>query len=385
MAGKKGNGGLHIANLGAGIDLDGGAENASANTSKKKKSSRVSFIRISPHQIISVSRVQSRRKFDPENSISDKQLMESIRLEGIQTEPGVSLLSSEGNEKTYRLVYGYRRSTAAKLLDLPRITVKLFPETETEETLDRKTLIENEQREDLSPIEKATGFKMYLDLHPDATQKDLSESIGLSSATVSRYIKVIEKGSPKLLNMVGDRVIEVFTANKMVDFKDDELDAFIVERAKGFGVDEIIKKITNARKSKGGQASEESSSVTDKEGTAKKVPGKKKPVVAVNPTLALVFGGDEDAFIAAQREISSLAVDENKKGLQSLLAAGSKSGKRSADDVAHLIKGMGHTMTRDVLKAIAGLDRLSVHLDDFTKEDRDLIKDAIRTMLAGLK
>ena len=102
-------------------------------------------IRSNPHQ--------PREYFDEE---SLKELSKSIKEHGL-IEPIIVKKSIKG----YDLVAGERRTKAASLAGLT--TIPAIIKDFTDQQMMEIALIENIQREDLSPIEEATAYKNYID------------------------------------------------------------------------------------------------------------------------------------------------------------------------------------------------------------------------------
>src|SRR4029077_20693317 len=96
---------------------------------------------------------QPRERFDDHELTS---LRESIRAHGV-LQP---LVVRQVGER-FQLVAGERRLRAARSAGLPAVPVRVvdFNDQQVVEA----TLVENIQRSDLNPIEKAQGFKDYLD------------------------------------------------------------------------------------------------------------------------------------------------------------------------------------------------------------------------------
>ena len=119
---------------------------------------------------IEPNRSQPRRDFD-ENSLSD--LAQSISQHGLLQPLLVRPLPIGG----YQIVAGERRYRACRMAGLTEVpvTIRELSDTETMEL----ALIENLQREDLSPIEEALGYKALIDEH-GFSQEEVATSVGKS-------------------------------------------------------------------------------------------------------------------------------------------------------------------------------------------------------------
>jgi ParB family chromosome partitioning protein len=130
-------------------------------------------IRVSPHQ--------PRQDFDEEDLAS---LKESLREHGL-LQPVLVRPSAEG----YELVAGERRFRAAREVGWAEIPVHVVDMND--QKVFEAALVENLQRSDLNPIEKAHGFQDYLERY-QATQDELAKVVGLDRSTVANLIRLLE-------------------------------------------------------------------------------------------------------------------------------------------------------------------------------------------------
>lgn len=110
-------------------------------------------------------------------------LVESIKEHGI-LEPLVVARTPAG----YQIIAGERRWRAAKIVGLPAIPV-IVKETSTQGMLEM-ALVENVQREDLNPIERARGFQRLIDEF-SLSVTGISKRIGKSPAYVSNTLRLL--------------------------------------------------------------------------------------------------------------------------------------------------------------------------------------------------
>ena len=132
----------------------------------------VDEIRSNPHQ--------PREYFDEE---SLRELSESIKEHGL-IEPIIVKKSIKG----YDLVAGERRTKAARLAGLTKIPaiIRDF----TDQQMMEIALIENIQREDLSPIEEATAYKNYIDA-TGLTQEEVANKFGKSRSYITNLLGLL--------------------------------------------------------------------------------------------------------------------------------------------------------------------------------------------------
>lgn len=110
-------------------------------------------------------------------------LVESIKEHGI-LEPLVVAKTPAG----YQIIAGERRWRAAKIVGLKTIPV-VVKETSTRGMLEM-ALVENVQREDLNPIERAQGLQRLIDEFV-LTVTEISKRIGKSPAYVSNSLRLL--------------------------------------------------------------------------------------------------------------------------------------------------------------------------------------------------
>lgn len=116
-----------------------------------------------------------------QDSLTD--LVESIREQGI-LEPIVVAKTPAG----FQIIAGERRWRAAKILGLPKVPV-VIRETTPQGMLEM-SIVENVQREDLNPIERALSYKRLIDEFGLGTN-EVAKRIGKSAPTVSNTIRLL--------------------------------------------------------------------------------------------------------------------------------------------------------------------------------------------------
>lgn len=123
---------------------------------------------------------QPRKEFDADELRS---LTESVRTHGV-----LQPLVVREREGEYELIAGERRLRAAQAAGLAEVPVHIvrFDDQQVFEA----ALIENIQRSDLNPIEKAQGFRDYLDRF-GLTQEQLGARLGLDRSTVSNLLGLL--------------------------------------------------------------------------------------------------------------------------------------------------------------------------------------------------
>ena len=148
---------------------------------------------------------QPRKNFDQEKL---EELAESIRQHGIIQPLTVRKLSSG----YYQIIAGERRWRAARLAGLTEVPAVII------EADDRKAMelamIENLQREDLSPMEEAEGYKILVENY-GMTQEQAAQRVGKSRSAVANALRLLAI-SPALRQMVEDGRLSAGHARAML-------------------------------------------------------------------------------------------------------------------------------------------------------------------------
>jgi len=141
---------------------------------------------------------QPRSNFDDE-AIDD--LAASIRQKGI-IQPILVRASSTG-ETTYEIIAGERRWRAAQRAQLHEVPVLVrdFDDRETAEI----ALIENLQRQDLSPLEESEGYSRLMSDFSH-TQEALAQALGKSRSHIANSLRLLTLPAP-IKQMLSDRVL----------------------------------------------------------------------------------------------------------------------------------------------------------------------------------
>jgi ParB family transcriptional regulator, chromosome partitioning protein len=133
-----------------------------------------------PVELIRPDTRQPRQDIDPEGIA---ELASSIAQQGL-LQP--VLVRREGNK--YRLIAGERRWRAAQKAGLKEIPALVREAGESEAF--ELALVENLQREDLSPLEEAEGFRRLLD-ERKWTQEQVADRVGKERSTVANALRLL--------------------------------------------------------------------------------------------------------------------------------------------------------------------------------------------------
>ena len=126
---------------------------------------------------------QPRRVFDDE---ALAQLAESIRTHGLLQPLLVRAKVGEPNQ--YEIIAGERRWRAAQKAQLHEVPVVVLDISDKEAL--EIALVENLQREDLSPVEEAQGYKRLIDEYGHS-QQQLGEILGKSRSHIANMMRLL--------------------------------------------------------------------------------------------------------------------------------------------------------------------------------------------------
>jgi ParB family chromosome partitioning protein len=151
---------------------------------------RVRLTRLVPIEFLQPGRFQPRRRFEVE---AIRGLVESVREKGILQPILVRKLDEIGGQSRYEIIAGERRWRAAQLAGLHEVPV-LVRQLEDRDALE-VALIENIQRQDLTPLEEAEGFQRLMDEF-EHTQEDLARVVGKSRSHVANMLRLLGLPDP---------------------------------------------------------------------------------------------------------------------------------------------------------------------------------------------
>jgi ParB family transcriptional regulator, chromosome partitioning protein len=164
--------------LGMGLSaLLGGAADLAAEGTRTVP---IEFLRPSP--------VQPRRLFAEDELAA---LAESIRARGVM-QP-LLVRRAPGDDTQYEIIAGERRWRAAQLAGCHELPVVVYGLSDREAL--EVALLENVQRQDLTPLEEAEGYRRLIDDFGH-TQDELAHSLGKSRSHIANLIRLLGLPAP---------------------------------------------------------------------------------------------------------------------------------------------------------------------------------------------
>ena len=146
---------------------------------------------------IEPNRNQARKIFYQE---SLEELAESIKMYGV-----IQPIVVSEKDGYYAIVAGERRWRAAKIAGL--VEIPAIIRDGDEKTNKQISLIENIQREDLNPIEKAEGIKSLMEEY-GLTQEEIGKILGKSRSGIANTIRILN---------LDERVIDMAKEGKLTE------------------------------------------------------------------------------------------------------------------------------------------------------------------------
>ena len=181
--------------LGKGLDaLFSNKEIINEINEEKNDSEKIEKIKIID---IEPNRNQPRRNFDME---AIEELSESIKVYGV-----IQPIIVNKKDGYYEIVAGERRWRASKKAGLTEIPCIIRNDDERKSK--EIALIENIQREDLNPIEKARGFKELINEY-GLKQQELADMMGMNRSTITNCLRILN---------LDNRVIDLASEGKLTE------------------------------------------------------------------------------------------------------------------------------------------------------------------------
>lgn len=181
---------------------------------------------------------QARKMFD-EESIED--LASSIREYGV-----IQPIIVAKKEKYYEIIAGERRWRASKKAGLTEMPVIIREDDDKRNQ--EISLIENIQREDLNPIEKARGIKLLMDEY-ELTQAKVADILGKSRSSIANTVRILNLDE-RVLNLALEGKLTEGHCKSLMAVEDPdrqyEMALYVIES--GASVREAEKKTRNRKK-----------------------------------------------------------------------------------------------------------------------------------------
>lgn len=137
-----------------------------------------------PIELIDDNKFNARRIYKPHRITK---MAQSMKQRG-QLQAGIAIKKGD----RFMLVAGHYRKRGLKEAGIPMMRLTLLPEDTAEQELYLLSWLENEEREDQSPLDNALAWRDILDKKIWATDEALAISLGLSKGTISKTLALLE-------------------------------------------------------------------------------------------------------------------------------------------------------------------------------------------------
>jgi ParB family chromosome partitioning protein len=165
-----------------------------------------------PIDSVTPNPAQPRQRFSPEDLA---ELANSIAQHGV-LQP---VLVSESESGSYRLIAGERRWRAARQAGLASVPAVIRERLEENRLLEL-ALVENLQRQDLTPLEEAHAFEQ-LRTSLGLSQAEIAQRVGIDRSTVANALRLL-KLPPEIQRLVEEGALSAGHGRALLAFPDDE-------------------------------------------------------------------------------------------------------------------------------------------------------------------
>ena len=178
---------------------------------------------------------QPRKEFDS-NKLSE--LAQSIREHGL-----LQPILVYPNGLRFTIIAGERRFRAVSLAGLDTISCIVLEECDNR-AMTEKALIENIQRDDLSPVEEGLAYARLIDEY-ELTQEEIANRVGKSRSTITNLLRVIQMPTD-ILEMLNNESISLGHAKVLLGLENPEEQLIFAQRIEREGLsvrrtEEVIK------------------------------------------------------------------------------------------------------------------------------------------------
>jgi len=154
----------------------------------------------------------------------------SVREHSGILQPIILRPTSDGR---YQLVAGHRRTEAARLAGIERIPALLKTDA-TEEQQAEWALIENIQRQDLNPIERAKAYRSYVNTF-HLTHSLAADRLGEDRATISNFLRLLDL-NPGIQDLIARGLLSAGHAKVLAGITDSARQDALANRAVAEGL-----------------------------------------------------------------------------------------------------------------------------------------------------
>ena len=186
------------------------------NDEKRVITAKVSEIRLSPFQPRRIFKEEQIRELA--KSIQERRLVQPLVVRRVAGD--------------FELIAGERRLRAVQTLGHKEVKVVVMKATDQE--VAEISLIENLQREDLSPLEEAEQYHL-LQTRFKLKQEEIARHVGKSRAMVANMVRLLDLAE-EVRHLLTDEKISVGHAKVLLQLKDSEMQVKAAQRVAHYGM-----------------------------------------------------------------------------------------------------------------------------------------------------
>ncbi len=204
---------------------------------------------------------QPRKHFDQE---ALEELADSIRENGVMQ----PIIIRKSSVKGYELVAGERRHKASKIAGLDKIPAII--RDLNEEFMIKYAILENLQREDLTPLEEADAYKLMMD-KLGLTQEKVADALGKSRSHVANHLR-LRSLPEEVKELVSEKKLSMGQARTLRSLSEDNEIIQLARKAvkEELTVRQLEKIVSNLKKEKLDKVDEELTDIEKRESLFKK-------------------------------------------------------------------------------------------------------------------
>jgi len=163
-----------------------------------------------------------------------EELAESIKANGV-VQPIVVRAAAEAGR--FILILGERRLHASKKVGKTHIPALVRHVSEQQAA--EMTIVENLQREDLSPLEQAEAFRVLSNKF-SLTQQEIAQRVGLSRASIANYMRLL-KLPREVMQMLAEKRLNFAQAKELLKLGENDriAEAALYAVKKGMNIEQI--------------------------------------------------------------------------------------------------------------------------------------------------
>lgn len=180
--------------------------------------------------------------------------------------------------KALEIVAGERRWRAAQAAGLSEVPVLIRDASDQESAV--FALVENLQREDLNPMDKAQAFRLLIE-KTGVTQDEVAQRVGLDRSTVANFVRLLDL-APEVQAHVSRGTLSMGHARALAGLADAQLQVRLA--------DEVVREHLSVRSLEDQIRGRKSTEALDSAGSKRPAPAREAWLSEIEETLRETFG-----------------------------------------------------------------------------------------------